>query len=592
MKYIFFVIIASIFTNCSNSNFVITPYLTDNEKIQKLKKNSTIQETNQTLGIQPNNVLLYQENILLCEYYYRIKERSINTYNKEKFNTRYTENQKNNEREDKSLNSELSQKFGASYLNDEQYKLYIYFKNDKLEKYITSDGLDKSLSIDYANSVTDLLEKDSLKYEFFEDNNCYVLNKDLFSLNDKSELISSNIIKSKESNIDSNLNENASNTLLEHEKLLKTDTLKLLSVKEYLGGGNTPKMFLDTNGVPKNTNPSLEKQSSNQNISVEIESKAKEYNDLSKSFVSEVNEEKTNGKKIKQSNDLITDQINNTKNKDISLTNENEFFDDEKKSEQFNNENIKLNNDLNIDQFNNVKNKEISSVSPYNKKEIFDDGIIPLNVEIEDRLLYRVQIGAYTKLYPITKFKSFSPISAEALENNLYRYLVGYFYSFDSAKEALQKIKSIGYPKSFIIAYQNKESISLSKAQSLEKNSIDKNIKSEDFEIFISENFDEVKTIPLASIDTLFFTVQVGVFSKPLTSEKFKSIGPLVKEVLPNGLLRYSSGILSTIEEAEKKRYQLLRSEFKHAFITAYYKGKKIPLNEARKILAKKNRTK
>ena len=58
----------------------------------------------------------------------------------------------------------------------------------------------------------------------------------------------------------------------------------------------------------------------------------------------------------------------------------------------------------------------------------------------------------------------------------------------------------------------------------------------------------------------------------------------LVKEVLPNGLLRYSSGIFSTIEEAEKKRYQLLRKGFKHAFISAYYKGKKITLSKAKSI--------
>lgn len=545
--------------SCSNSKFVITPYFTDNEKIQNLEVNSSIQETNQMLGVQPNNVLFYQDDIMLCEYIYRIKDRRVNTLNNETFKKKYSEDQRQNENEDQSLNSDLAQNSGIDYLKLDYYKLYIYFKNNRLEKYITADGLENSLSFDYANRVYELLNRDSLKYEFFEDKcnpcDCIDDNSITTSISDESDIASSN---------NSNLNVSLDDSKTKSD--VKTTT---------------------------NTNTEIDSDF-NQETSAKIENSDNKFSKID-SF-DNVNHElissSVDTSKIKlidsKSNSTIRESLN-PENSETDNRNNHTTIDNSSPSQKNETsilkENLKPNGVLKSSDSNYKSGDIVKHTFSTAKNEEIDESKIPLNVQLSEQLIYRVQVGAFSMLFPKSKYKLFSPISAEEIDNNLYRYLVGYFNSFKSANQALSKIKSVGYPNAFIVAYHNKESISLSQAQKIEKTSIHNTTNIDDFEIVIPQNKNEVKTIPITSIDSLFFTVQVGVFSKPLTAKEFKKIEPLVKQVLPNGWLRYSSGIINTIEEAEKKRLELLKMGFKKVFVTAYNKGNKITLSEARKIL-------
>jgi len=83
----------------------------------------------------------------------------------------------------------------------------------------------------------------------------------------------------------------------------------------------------------------------------------------------------------------------------------------------------------------------------------------------------------------------------------------------------------------------------------------------------------------------LFFTVQIGVYSKPASSKSLNYITPLITKKLPNGQLRYSSGMFQSIEAAEPKRKEVLVKGVHHAYITAYYKGERITLAEAKELL-------
>ena len=84
----------------------------------------------------------------------------------------------------------------------------------------------------------------------------------------------------------------------------------------------------------------------------------------------------------------------------------------------------------------------------------------------------------------------------------------------------------------------------------------------------------------------LFFTVQIGVYSKPANSKQLNFVTPLITKKLPNGQLRYSSGMYSSIEAAEPKRKEILEKGVKHAYITAYYKGERITIAEAKELLS------
>jgi hypothetical protein len=58
-----------------------------------------------------------------------------------------------------------------------------------------------------------------------------------------------------------------------------------------------------------------------------------------------------------------------------------------------------------------------------------------------------------------------------------------------------------------------------------------------------------------------------------------------VKFPLPNGQTRYSVGKFSSLESAQMKKAELETKGFKSTFITAYYKGERITISEAQKLI-------
>lgn len=172
MKKIIFLISLSVLVfSCANTKFTVLPYYTNVEKIITLQKGDSPLDVNTHLEVPPHNILYMQDGVMLCQYYYRIKERRVNIQNKENFMPRYTENQEANQKEDLSLNSEKSQTFGYTHYTTPQ-KLYVYFKDDKLQNYITDVGFEKARFLEFNNGVIRLLRDVPLEYEQFTDNFC------------------------------------------------------------------------------------------------------------------------------------------------------------------------------------------------------------------------------------------------------------------------------------------------------------------------------------------------------------------------------------------------------------------------------------
>ena len=82
------------------------------------------------------------------------------------------------------------------------------------------------------------------------------------------------------------------------------------------------------------------------------------------------------------------------------------------------------------------------------------------------------------------------------------------------------------------------------------------------------------------------FTVQVGVYNRPVPASQVKNIDPLVTKRLENGQIRYSSGMFHSVDEARPKRAEAIERGISDAFITAYYQGERITIEEAKRILA------
>lgn len=89
----------------------------------------------------------------------------------------------------------------------------------------------------------------------------------------------------------------------------------------------------------------------------------------------------------------------------------------------------------------------------------------------------------------------------------------------------------------------------------------------------------------LDSFRDLFFTVQLGVYSHAVPADVMKNISPLDTKTMPDGKIRYFAGVYHSVEEATAKLEEARKAGIQDAFITAYYKGQRITVAEAKAFL-------
>ena len=213
---------------------------------------------------------------------------------------------------------------------------------------------------------------------------------------------------------------------------------------------------------------------------------------------------------------------------------------------------------------------------------------IPLNPKIPKGLIYMVQVGAFRNPIPQDLFKGFAPVSAEKVRDDITRYRVGYFKSIQNANDAKNQVRSLGYKDAFVVALNNGGRIKLSEARVFQASSpnINKsplvennNLSSLKDQIANDKTLAYAKTID--QINGLFYSVQIGAFSKPLAKNNNLNISPLIVSKY-NNLYKYSTGEYPNIQLATAKKVQLINNGFlEEAFVIAYNNGRKISVNKA-----------
>ena len=233
-----------------------------------------------------------------------------------------------------------------------------------------------------------------------------------------------------------------------------------------------------------------------------------------------------------------------------------------------------------------------------------DENPIPVGVKLPSGLVYRVQVGAFSKPIEQTMYNMFTPITGEKVSMGYTRYMAGYFNNFSSVEQALSQVKSIGYDDAFMVSYCDGERIPIAEAKRLEATGQCVSTSSQEFVIALKNMKEQVpqqvddlsyneapgaaKAVPVESRKGLFYTVQVGVYNKPVTAKQLKNIDPLVTERLSNGQIRYSSGMFTSVDNAKPKKADARARGIKDAFITAYYNGERISLKQAKALLQEK----
>lgn len=93
---------------------------------------------------------------------------------------------------------------------------------------------------------------------------------------------------------------------------------------------------------------------------------------------------------------------------------------------------------------------------------------------------------------------------------------------------------------------------------------------------------------PATQVETvrgLFYTVQVGVYSRPVALDKLFNITPLNSERTETAKVRYTTGIYTDLDSVRRRREEAVALGVKDAFITAYLNGRRIPMREATLLL-------
>lgn len=255
---------------------------------------------------------------------------------------------------------------------------------------------------------------------------------------------------------------------------------------------------------------------------------------------------------------------------------------------------------------------------------------IPIDPALPEGLIYKVQIGAFKNAIPQDLFGGFAPLSGESAGNGLTRYTAGMFLEFDNADDAKKQIREMGYSDAFVVAFYNGKRIPIyeamaiagkgsdSIAQNLGKptsnnqntnqptaneirnaqnnaNGNTNNANPVENSIFnpnkesVSYYANEVGAAEANQVEVmkgLFYSVQVGVYSKPVPAADLFNISPLNSEKLNDGKVRYTTGVYNNLQEAASRKETVRSNGITDAFVTAYYNGKRITIQKAAEIFA------
>jgi len=192
-------------------------------------------------------------------------------------------------------------------------------------------------------------------------------------------------------------------------------------------------------------------------------------------------------------------------------------------------------------------------------------------------VVFRVQLGAYSKKLSNSVFKNAGQTIELKTEDGLYKYMSGSFSSIQDALKNRDELVKKGYSGSFVVAYKDNKRVPLSGVS-------DGIIQPK------NETMEEPKT-PKSAIDKklVCFRVQVGAFVNDPPADiqqKYKNIPGLERKKKSSGVNQYLAGKFINYEEAKKFRDELTQKYgIKDAFLVAFFKEEMISVQEAVELL-------
>jgi hypothetical protein len=102
--------------------------------------------------------------------------------------------------------------------------------------------------------------------------------------------------------------------------------------------------------------------------------------------------------------------------------------------------------------------------SPYSDTNPFQEGL-----GNQPGLIYRIQLGAFSKPRSWDAFGGITPVCYEQVANTtLLKYYAGKFSTVTAVTHALEKVRGQGFPDAFIVAFSDGKLISTEMAREIE----------------------------------------------------------------------------------------------------------------------------
>lgn len=242
-----------------------------------------------------------------------------------------------------------------------------------------------------------------------------------------------------------------------------------------------------------------------------------------------------------------------------------------------------------------------------NKSRYSASNPIPMDEKLPDGLVFKVQMGAFKNPIPQDLFKGITPVTGQTTSQGFIRYSAGLFLTCESAEKAKVEIRDLGFPDAFVVAYFDGKRIpspcgadgttvsTTTPAEDKTVTPVQPPVITEPAvttppvvktktETVISPG-EIAPTTDVGTLSGLFYTIQVGVYSKPVTAGELNNIQPLYTENA-NNLIRYNVGIYNNIPMASEAKNIAVSAGLKDAFMTIYYNGKRISMAQAATLTA------
>jgi hypothetical protein len=102
----------------------------------------------------------------------------------------------------------------------------------------------------------------------------------------------------------------------------------------------------------------------------------------------------------------------------------------------------------------------------------------------------------------------------------------------------------------------------------------------------VNPNEDEEREVEKCDEQSLFYSVQIGVFSRLLPKEAFPKVAfPVYYVEREDGLYAYYSGIYESRFAAMRKRYQICKEGNYDVYVAVYYKCEQVNMIEADELI-------